>query len=44
MKKIKKNKPPKKKHNRTKLRVGIMLIIMVASSVIPLVIYGFSAN
>ena len=44
MKKIKKNKPPKKKHNITKLIVWIMLIIMVASSVIPLVIYGFSAN
>ena len=44
MKKNKKSMPPKKKYNVTKLIVWIMLIIMVASSVIPLIIYGFSAN
>ncbi len=39
-----KNKPPKKKYNVTKLFVWIMLIIMVASSVIPLVIYAIQGS
>ncbi len=44
MEKNKKNMPPKKKHNVTKLFVWIMLIIMVASSVVPLVIYAIQGN
>lgn len=44
MKKVKKNMPPKKKHNVAKLFVWIMLIIMVASSVVPLIIYAMQGN
>ena len=44
MKQVKKNMPPKKKHNVTKLFVWIMLIIMVASSVVPLIIYAMQGN
>ena len=42
MKKTKKNMPPKKKRNLTKVFIWIMLILMVASTVLPLVIYAIA--
>lgn len=44
MKKTKKNMPPKKKTNYTKIFVWIMLLLMVASSVVPLVIYAIQGS
>lgn len=40
MKKTKKNMPPKKKLNLTKVFVWVMLLLMVASTILPLVIYA----
>ena len=44
MKKNKKNMPPKKKHNVTKIVEWIMLILMVASSAVPLIIYAIEGR